>query len=227
MKVRPMTLADMHHVVAMYLALMREEQAALGCTYPRLHEQSPDEIEKFLTIQLTKNPLFHAVVGVLGEKPKAVATCYIEPRQSAVRPIAVCNLNVIYIMPQHRQKFARTGQALVHACWEWGFRALAPFVPDEAERTLEGATTPGTQAEALWKAAGLVPYRLSLAFVGPDGRPHRDVPRLTGVRVAASPESATPEPCTAVQPAAVEGLEDGQHLRGRERVGTGISAGTS
>lgn len=204
-----MTLADISQVVPLYMALLEEEQAQAPARYPRITPQTDQEVEQALVISVTKNPHFRGEVYELGarDKPKikAFATCALAQRLAS-EPKVYCTLDTIYLDPMLRRGLNRVGLALIQACWTWGFQALAPYVPDPAYRTLEGATMPGTDAEKLWTAAGLVPFRIQLAWVGPDGMPHQDMPRL--LQVAPSAPSAS---CTPVQ---LEASGDGQSVRG-------------
>ena len=176
--IRPMTLADVPEVTELYWAMVQEEKAYCKNPYPRIVLSMHKDISDLLRNSLTM-PQWHGEVIEIDEKIVGFAGGSLVHRPCS-QPGSAFRLDLIYILPEHRR--GRRAIQLIRAMWQWGFHALADYIPDERERTIEGAWTPGSLAEKLWTSAGCAPYMVLCAWTGPDGFPHPNVERLMKIK---------------------------------------------
>lgn len=176
--IRTMTLADVDEVTELYWLMLQEDKRTSHVAYPRVVPSIRRDIRELLVNSL-KMPQWHAEVMEVDEKIIGFASGTLVHRPFS-EPSSAFRLDLIYILPEYRR--GRRALQLISTMWEWGFHALASFVPEPKERTIEGAWTPGSLAEKLWTSAGCTPYMVLCSWTGPDGFPHPNVKRLLTVK---------------------------------------------
>lgn len=172
---RMMTQADIPAVTDLYWTMVQEEKKHHKNPYPRVTPSVRKDIAQLLSSSIIV-PQWHGEVLEKNDEIIGFATGSLIHRPYC-QPGSAFRLDIIYISPEHRG--GRNAIRLINAMWKWGFHALADFIPDEKERTIEGAWTPGSLAEKLWTSAGCAPYMVLCSWTGPDGFPHPNVERLT------------------------------------------------
>lgn len=174
MTTRVLTQADIPTVTELYWHMIQEDRKHGTPPYPRSVPSVRKDIAHLLTAS-SMMPQWHAEVLEYEDTIIGFATGTLIHRPY-FRPSSAFRLDIIYVVPEHRG--GKNALRLIRSMWKWGFHALADFIPEEKERTIEGAWTPGSLAEKLWTSAGCTPYMVLCSWTGPDGFPHPNVERL-------------------------------------------------